>query len=405
MELSSNSRSTHSAGDREQTTFFDMLVSLLAWRRLLIGVTFGAAVLAAGISLLIPNSYIAASRLLIPDGAGGSGLLGMLDDLPAAAKSLIGGRSGDFTRYLAILESRSVQQNVVEQFDLVEVYDVGKKKYPHEAALRELQDNVEFVVDKELDFLSIEVRDRDPQRAAAISNFFVSELNRLNGSLTSQTAGSLRRYVEQRYNESMTGLDRVQDQLQSFQERYGVYNLEAQMEGFFTQLVEMRVELLRLEASYETALRQFGPENSQVAALRDAVQSASRQYQNALIGQEQLMPVPSTQVPAMAREYIELERERLIQTRILEVLAPFLEQARMDELREVEAVQVVDPAVPPVRKSFPKRTLIVIATALSAFLVTVVFVLALEWWRRNHRRISDRIRTAADARTAEPAEA
>lgn len=405
MEYSPANGSTPPAQKRGGTTFMDMIVSLLSWRRLIVGVTIGAAILAVIISLLIPNTYVAASRLLLPDGGGGSGLLGMLDDLPSAAKSLIGGKSGDYTRYLAILGSRSVNERVVERFDLISVYELEDDRYPLESTLKELEDNVEFVIDKELDYLSIEVADRDPQRAADISNFYVSELNRVNGSLTSQTAGNLRQYIEGRYNQAMATMDSVQSSMQSFQERYGVYDLPTQLEGFFTQLVEMRVELLRVEAQYETALRQYGPDNPQVAALRDAMRSASQQYQNALVGQEHLMPVASSDVPVMARQYVDLERERMIQTRILEVLAPFLEQARMDELRQVEAVQVVDPAIPPVRKSYPKRMIIVVIVTMSAFLLTSLFVLALDWWRRNHALVSARIKEAADAREAQPADA
>lgn len=405
MEYSPANGSNRPARKQGETTFMDMIVSLLHWRRLIVGVTIGAAVVAVVVSLLIPNTYVAASRLLLPDSGRGSGLLGMLDDLPSAAKSLIGGGGGDYTRYLAILGSRSVMERVVEHFDLIEVYELEDDRHPLESALKELEDNVEFVIDKELDYLSIEVADRDPRRAADISNFYVSELNRVNGALTSQTAGNLRRYIEGRYNQSMATMDSVQSAMQAFQEQYGVYDLPTQFEGFFTQLVEMRVELLRIEAQYETALRQYGPENPQVAALRDAVQSASRQYQNALAGQEQLMPVPSSDVPVMVRQYVDLERERMVQTRILEVLAPFLEQARMDELRQVEAVQVVDPAIPPVRKAYPKRMIIVAVTTMSAFLLTAFFVLALDWWRRNHVLVSARIKEAADAREAQPAEA
>ncbi|HEX7069843.1 MAG TPA: GNVR domain-containing protein, partial [Rhodothermales bacterium] len=155
----------------------------------------------------------------------------------------------------------------------------------------------------------------------------------------------------------------------------------------------------------ETALAQFGPENPQVAALRDAVRAAQRQYQAALAGQEKLMPIPTSEVPTMARAYVDLERERMIQTRILEVIAPLLEQARMDELREVEAVQIVDAAEPPVKKSAPHRTIIVLATALSAFLLAAFYVLAKEWWRRNHVVVSARLREAAESRETQPAKA
>lgn len=78
-----------------------------------------------------------------------------------------------------------------------------------------------------------------------------------------------------------------------------------------------------------------------------------------------------------------------MQTRILEVLAPLYEQARFEEERRVEAVQVVDPAVPPVRKAKPRRSLIVLGITLAAFALSVLFVLAHGWWQEQ-RELLDR---------------
>jgi uncharacterized protein involved in exopolysaccharide biosynthesis len=94
----------------------------------------------------------------------------------------------------------------------------------------------------------------------------------------------------------------------------------------------------------------------------------------------------------VVRQYADLERERIIQTRILEIVAPLLEQARFEELRKVEAVQVVDVAFPPALKAAPKRSIIVVMATLSAFLLTVLFVLVYTWWEREGTRILSRLR-------------
>ena len=58
---------------------------------------------------------------------------------------------------------------------------------PRRDAIGALAENVDLVVDDEYEFLSVEVYDQDPVRAAAMSNFFVRELNRIDGRLSSQT--------------------------------------------------------------------------------------------------------------------------------------------------------------------------------------------------------------------------
>ena len=395
MELDPSKRgnSTSSGSSSADRSAWLAVAAVYRRRFLIFGITVVAAIGAIIISLLLPKWYLASSRLLLPEGSS-AGLLGMLDDLPSAAKSILGGGGGDFTRYLAILGSRTVMERVVDEFDLITIYKLGDEQHAKDKAIKELRGNVDLVVDKEYDYLSIEVLDRSPDRAAAISNFFVYELNRLNSQLASQSAGNLRRYVQQRYNEAFAVLDSVEGALQVFQEQHGVYELETQMEGFFTQIVEMRVAQLQAEALYETALSQYGPDNPQVVTLREASNAARRQYDAALAGQERLMPVPQSAIPSVARRYLELERNRLIQARILEVIAPMLEHARLDEQREIMAVQVVDHAVPPVRKEYPKRMIIVLAMTLSAFLLALFAVIVHHWWQRNHAAYASQLRHA-----------
>ena len=55
-------------------------------------------------------------------------------------------------------------------------------------------------------------------------------------------------------------------------------------------------------------------------------------------------------------------------------MAKQYELARLDEAREGAVIQVVDPAVPPERKSKPKRALVAVVTALAAGFVLLLFV-------------------------------
>jgi uncharacterized protein involved in exopolysaccharide biosynthesis len=48
----------------------------------------------------------------------------------------------------------------------------------------------------------------------------------------------------------------------------------------------------------------------------------------------------------------------------------------------------VDQAVPPALKAKPRRSILVIVTTLSAFLLVVLFVVARDWLWRNRERIA-----------------
>ena len=227
-----------------------------------------------------------------------------------------------------------------------------------------------------------------------MTNFLVAELNRRNLQLASQDAANYRRFVEERYLEAEGELNSLKDALQSYQETHGVYNLEQQALGFFEQVATLRSEVIALEIEYQALRAQYGPNNPHVRAARDAFMVGERRNNEALAGQEPIMPVSQDSLPEVARAFLELEQNILIQKNILEVIAPMRENARFREEREYEAVQVVDEAIPPTKKAKPKRSVICIAVTMSAFVIASLFALLFSWWQANAAGISQRLQSA-----------
>lgn len=377
--------------ERGEATLWRTLGTLAARRRLIILVTGVAAVASVVISLLLPNWYRASARLLVPEG-GSSLNAALLRNLPAAASALLGGGGGgDYMRYQTILSSRSVMTAAVDSFDLIRVYERESDRAPLEETIDDLRDNTSFDIDLEYRFLEVSALDKDPERAAAIANFFVRQLNEVNARLASQNAANYRVYIERRYREALAAMDSLLDAAVRFQRQYGIYDLPTQTQSFFEQVGQLRAQALSAEIQYDVIRSRLGPENTEVQTLQELARAANEKYENALEGSERLLPVAQSDVPEVARTYADLELERTIQVAILEILGPMFEQARLQQEQETEAVQVVDYAVPPALKAKPKRSIIVILATMSAFLLTVVYVLVHAWLRRNHRQILERL--------------
>lgn len=376
-------------------SWWNMLGVLYRWRRFIVVVTGIMAVLSVIISLMLPLWFKASSRLLLPESSGGGLASALLGDLGSAAQSLLGTAGGDYVRYMAILGSRTVKRQIIEEFDLVTVYELEDEEFPMAEAMEELSGNVEFVIDDEFDFLSIEVWDTDPQRAADMSNRFLELLDETSNRLKRQNARLFRSYVEQRYEAAEQDRIALLDSLKSFQDQYGVFSLEAQTEAYFLQLAELRGEALKFELQYEAMFRQFGEDNPQVIQFKQYVDAADEAYQRSLQGQEAVMPVSLREAPAMVRAYADIQMQRLIIEKVLEMVTPLLEQARFEEERQTESLQIVDRAVPPVEKDKPKRAIVCIAMTLSAFILAVLYALTMDWWRRSHADFARRLREAS----------
>lgn len=367
--------------------------SVLYRRRwLLAGVFVVTAIGSVILSLLLPKWYLAETRVLLPEGGGA--LSGMLSELPSSAAALLGGEGGDYVRYLAILDSRTTMQAVVERFDLVEVYEIDEDapRGPVPTAIEKLRDNVSYDVSLDYNYLALKVYDQDPRRAAQMANYFVEVLNERNMVLTSAAAAENRSFLEQRLQEANAELDSTQAEMQALQERHGVIEFQAQGEALMGALAQAQAEVARAEVRYETLLNEYGPENPRVTAAQTALSAARGNVAELTGGGESLMPTSLQNLPGVARRYASITQEILIQQAIIQQIIPLYESARMNERLDASAVQVVDPAVPPEYKAKPKRALVVIGITLSTFLFVVVLLLVRAWMKENATALTEKLR-------------
>lgn len=359
------------------------------WRRAIIGATFLSAIAAIIISLLLPKWYLGSAKVLLPESSSDGLISSIIDDLGPAAATLLSTGSGDYIRYRAILNSTSVMQNVVDEFDLIEVYDLEIGETTSQDVIDLLRENVAFNVDDEYQFLSVDVLDRDPQRAADMANFFVQQLNQRNATMLAQNASLYRQFLETSVRDTEAKLDSSRAALQAFQEKFGVVDLPSQTEAFISSMAEIRSSIFEVEMQYEALRQQLGPDNSTTRSAQAASQAANREFGEILSGRDALLPVAQDSLPGVSRQYANLYQDVMIQTNILQIIRPLYEQARLDEQREKIAVQVLDPATKPVYKAKPQRTVIVIVSTISGFLMSIALILLLSWYRSNSQRIRD----------------
>ena len=158
-------------------------------------VAFAASLL---IAFLVPVRYQSVTRLMPPDNQGsGIGMLaamaGHAGGLEGIAGDLLGVKNSG-ALFVGILHSESVEDAVIHKFDLQKVY--GDSKI--EDARKDLDARTDIAEDRKSGIISIAVTDHNPQRAAAMAQTYVAELNRLVAQVSTSSARREREFLEQR---------------------------------------------------------------------------------------------------------------------------------------------------------------------------------------------------------------
>ena len=375
--------------DEKKSATWLFLELCYSWKKLILIVTGIFTVLAVVLSLLMPNKFEGYASVLPSQKSAllnmlGGGVSSTVSNLAQKFGSLVGGSEaqiGTGFSYLAILNSREAMEKVVRKFDLIKVYRI--KNSSMDAAIKKLRGNSDFALDK-FGAVIVKVFDRSPERAAAMANYFVHLLNEINANLSSEDARNLRVVIQARYERNLIDLRAAEDSMKVFQEKYGVFSLPDQAKASVAVGAELESQMILAQVRLSVLQKQFGagaPEimaaEQQIAALKKKIGDL-RSGQDLTGNQESGVFLPFKEVPGKAMRYLRLYTNVEIQTRLLEMIYPMYEQAKLEEARETPTVLVLDKAVPPEKKAYPMRALIVFSGMVLGFVLSILFSLFVE---------------------------
>jgi tyrosine-protein kinase Etk/Wzc len=367
------------------------LTEALTWigqgKRLIALTTVGVSVLAIGVGFLLPKTFTARATMLAPgsqqqsSSAAALAALGSLGGLAGVAAP----KSPD-ELYVALLKSDSVQRALADQFDLKTRYEVAT----YETLRKDFPNHVRVFSDKKSGLISVEVDDHEPQFAATLANAHASEITKVLGRLAVSEAQLRRVFFEKQLTETKENLIKAEQNLRLVQEKSGVIVLDKQAEALIAGAAQLRTMIAEREVQLKvlrTSATEQNPDvvrmGSELRAMRgELARMESVQGGNA----GSAVDIPVGKLPEAGIAYVRARRELKLQETLLESMIRQYESAKLDEAKDGPALQQVDVALPPDRKSKPSITLIAIAASLVALLLSTAFVITRHYrvWARTH---------------------
>ena len=343
------------------------------------------ALVAAGATLMMDNVYRSTASVL-PAQDRSFGIESLLGgQIGGLARSLIGGgRSGPFDRFLILLNSESVKIRVIEEFNLVNVYKKDTHPYPMTETKRELDNNTNFLGQAEGNFI-IEVWDTDPARAKRMVEFYLELLNDFSNELSVSDAGAYREFIEQRYDRAFAEVDSLRSQMAAFQREYGVYELPEQLKAYFTIIGEITAEQIQAQIAVDILRNTVGENSTSYAQAKEKLDVINANLNDAYDkADDNPLYLNLNRLPEIGMEYYYLLQQVELQTEILKFVVPMYEQALLEEQKMLPSVTIVDHPQIAERKDKPFRSLIVVASLLSAFIL-IFSVLVLHYMYLKNR--------------------
>lgn len=358
----------------DEIDLLDLLIVVAKNKKMILRNTFAAALVAVVVSFLMPKIYTASTTIMPPQQgqSTAAAMLGQLGGLAGMAGTSLGIKN-PADLYIGMLKSRTVADDLVKSYDLKTLY----KKDTGEEARKSLEDYTVISAGKD-GLIKIEFTDKDPKRASDIANAYVDELNKVTSTLAVTEASQRRLFFESQLNLVKDKLAKAESDLQELQKKSGMIQVYPQEKEIAESNARLRAEIAAREvqlSAMQVGVTTRNPEyqriHGELASLKSRLDGMGAEVS------------PDTKMTQSGLEYIEKFRDVKFNQALMELLYKQFELAKIDEAKDYPLIQVLDKAMPPEKKSKPKRTLIVIVSTVAAFFLSIFWAFIREVMERG----------------------
>ena len=359
----------------QEYNLIDYLKVLKRWKNFIFLNVFVITLFAIILSLIIPKTYRASAVLMPPLMQAGMGVFTPLIDSPLGG--LFSQDTDETLSMIAILKSRTVLTSVIEEFNLIELYEVENM----DIAIQSLKDHVLTDIDDEGTIrVSVDIltkwfhpdseEEKAKQLCSDIANYFIKQLDIVNKNLQMEEASFQRKFIEIRYKDNIQELKSAEEKLKQFQEINNMISLPEQTHAAIEAASKIKGHILSNEVRLEVFKKAYNSGHPDIDQLINEIAALTEQLYWMEYGKEiehtnikNIFPAFS-RMPELETQLRQLMREVEIQNTLFTFLTQQYEEAKINEAKDTPTIQILDIAVKPNVKYKPFRALIVIGAGM-----------------------------------------
>jgi uncharacterized protein involved in exopolysaccharide biosynthesis len=348
---------------------FEAFFVYLYRKRWLLAANFAIACAAGWVLafVVMEKEYSATVTFLPPAGENLSAMSLLNMSMPSLST---GGASAEQVE--VVFHSNSIKRRIIDEFDFITYFKLENSKNPFVLAVKRLRRYVILNANEKGGLgmsrtvsYSITTFHPSPDTARMMADFTFGLVDSSIREISIDRAQRNREFVEGQVATQNARMDSLQAVFQEFQHAHKAYNVPEQARLSLMAYADLRSAALMNELRLSTLRGQFSGNTHEIAELR----------RNQRVYEQKLKEFESSENPAvipslglasqLMPEYAKMVRDIEVQNQLILFLTRELEQARLQEARDVSPLIIVDPAFVPEYKARPGRLLVILAVVLA----------------------------------------
>jgi len=345
--------------ENKQIDMLNMLLIIVKYKRMIFWITSVISIIAV-IYVLIAPQYWTSSATILPVESEKIGFTLGSTLLGAGASFLGSGIEESANNYITIMKSRMFSKKIMNKFDLQTYYEVENEDSlkVFDDIYRMMQKDVEIEFDAKFGTIDISITTKDKYLSADITDYYWQQLEQYNQNDRLTKGKQQRLFLEARVSEMTETIDHNMKLITQFKEENKAIELDVQTMNTISMYAELVTQKFTTEMELEQSSK-YLPDNSPIInRLKNRIsiiKNKISKIEKTEVNDRSEYIIGLDNIPSLSNEYAHLKMNLLINRQVYEFLYPQLENAKIEELKDLPTIEVIDKARPSGYRTKPKR--------------------------------------------------
>jgi len=367
--------------EKREFDFFELIRLIIRNRKFIIIFVAVVSVAAVIYSLVTPQIWRSTATFYVI-GDQTSSLPFNIEGLSGLTAGLMGTtNSQNAISAVIAMNSRQFSEKVIRHFNFIDYYKITTKDSlkAMDSALKMLHTKtMKIGSDPETGLVTVSADTKDKKLSRDIVNYYLQQLDIYNREEKITRGKMNREFLEARVNETRAEIDSLLLALKDFQQRHNTVDIEAQTSSLIKSYSDIIATKMSTDIELELARKNYAENSPIVLELKDRSEALAKQIRQLEAGKEPLKPrylIDIGSLPDLATQYAQLKMNLEIKSKVYEFLYPQYEAAKLEELKDLPTLDILDTPREAGLRVRPKRAVMCIIAFALAVVVSIIIVL------------------------------
>lgn len=374
----------------QNRNMFNLLLTLIRQRRSIFWITLLVAVGSVIYSLITPIIWKSQASFYSIDSQDGLSTVG-IGDVGGLASTLLGsGLSDQSQNCINAMNSRTFSEDVIRRFKLIDYFNIetpDSLKAMDMALLQLRKKVVSVFLNPETRLITVSAYTKNKSLSKQIAEYYLIKLAKYNQDNKLNRGKINRVFLENRTTEVKTAIDSLSIALKDFQKQHKAIDLDTQLRSTVNMYAEtvaqkMQADIIRAMASQTYA--QGSPMIKELEQKQHVLADKIRELESKSTNLQPKYMLQIDQIPDISLQYSQLLLNLEIQKKVFEFLYPQFEAARIEEMKDMPTLEIVDNPREAGLRAKPRRAVLCITITLLGFLLSLIYAFVADYFQ-NHK--------------------